>query len=259
MSFLPNRNQAKCCSIKRKKVKTKVIRNTTEPKWFFTEDFPIEVIKGQDLKIEIFDYDFIGENDFLGKIIIPTSMVADKGSIDKMWTELENVKSGKIQLSLTWLQATLDKSILQDSQRNCQAQCLLHIFLDSCHNLKSSQPSPFVKFYIRNKKESKLSRTKYYTNDPIFEEGFEFTVIDPYTDDLHIKVIDSGHKDAEMGYLKLPISTILESPNMECKQQKFSLTGKGVFGEIELAISIRCLKKVEKKNKTYSLPRHLIS
>ena len=95
-----------------KKVKTKVIHNTTEPKWFFTEDFPIEVIKGQDLKIEIFDYDFIGENDFLGKIIIPTSMVADQGSIDKMWAELENVKSGKIQLSLTWLQATLDKSIL---------------------------------------------------------------------------------------------------------------------------------------------------
>ena len=42
-----------------------------------------------------------------------TSVVAERGSIDKMWTELEDVKSGKIQMSLTWLEATTDKSALQ--------------------------------------------------------------------------------------------------------------------------------------------------
>lgn len=44
-----------------KKVQTKIINNTISPEWFFTADFPIEVVKGQQLAIEVFDHDDPGK------------------------------------------------------------------------------------------------------------------------------------------------------------------------------------------------------
>ena len=40
-----------------KTVKTKVISNTVSPEWFFTADFPIEVVEGQELTVEVYDHD----------------------------------------------------------------------------------------------------------------------------------------------------------------------------------------------------------
>ena len=64
-----------------------------------------------------------------------------------------------------------------------------------------------MELYVGNALESQKTWPQYHTNDPVFEQGFVFTVINPYSDDLHIKVIDSGHKDAEIGYLKIRISS----------------------------------------------------
>ena len=50
-----------------KKIYTKTIPNTLNPEWNFTADFPVEVVNGQSLNIEIIDRD-TGLNDgFLGK------------------------------------------------------------------------------------------------------------------------------------------------------------------------------------------------
>ena len=40
-----------------KKVQTNVINNTISPEWNFVADFPIEVVKGQQLSMELFDHD----------------------------------------------------------------------------------------------------------------------------------------------------------------------------------------------------------
>ena len=37
--------------------KTKTIRNTDNPKWFYTADFPIDIINSPNLQIEVFDHD----------------------------------------------------------------------------------------------------------------------------------------------------------------------------------------------------------
>ena len=44
-----------------KKFKTEVIKNTVNPEWFYTADFPIEVVKGQQLTVEVFDHDDPGK------------------------------------------------------------------------------------------------------------------------------------------------------------------------------------------------------
>ncbi len=41
--------------------KTKKINNTVNPEWNFAADFPIEVVRGQQLTLEVFDHDDPGE------------------------------------------------------------------------------------------------------------------------------------------------------------------------------------------------------
>ena len=44
-----------------RKEETNVIKNTISPEWNYTVDFPIEVVKGQQLTIEVFDHDDPGK------------------------------------------------------------------------------------------------------------------------------------------------------------------------------------------------------
>ena len=54
-----------------KTVKTKVINNTISPEWFFTADFPIEVVEGQELTVEVYDHDDPG-NFTLKSLFLPS-------------------------------------------------------------------------------------------------------------------------------------------------------------------------------------------
>ena len=42
-----------------------------------------------------------------------TSVVAEKGEINNMWADLEDIPNGRILMSLSWLATTKDKSVLQ--------------------------------------------------------------------------------------------------------------------------------------------------
>ena len=45
-----------------KRVETPMIKNTINPEWNFIADFPIEVVKGQILHLELMDHDDPGKN-----------------------------------------------------------------------------------------------------------------------------------------------------------------------------------------------------
>ena len=44
-----------------KKKQTKTVTNTSNPQWFYTADFPIDMVKGPVLKIQVFDCDGKGK------------------------------------------------------------------------------------------------------------------------------------------------------------------------------------------------------
>ena len=46
-----------------------------------------------------------------------TSVVAEKGEINNMWADLEDVPNGRILMSLSWLATTKDKSVLQGEKK----------------------------------------------------------------------------------------------------------------------------------------------
>lgn len=230
--------------------KTKIIKNTISPEWFHTTDFPIEVVKGQQLSIEVYDHDDPGDDEFLGRATIATSVVAEQGEINNMWAELEDVAHGRILMSLSWLTTTKDKSVLQEGVNDGLSKCILQVYVDCCHDLispgksakASSKPSPIVELQV-GQGECQSSWPQSYTTNPVFEQDFVFLITNTHVDDLHVKVVDSGHKNAVIGTTTIRISDIMAQPDMEYPCQRFNLKGVGGKEVIKLAASIVCLTK----------------
>jgi len=76
-------------SIKTFKTKTKF--KTLNPQW---EDekfsLPATVCVGKSLEIEVWDYDVIPPDEFMGRIVIPVETL-EKGKVYKTWHTLERV------------------------------------------------------------------------------------------------------------------------------------------------------------------------
>ena len=91
--------------------------------------------------------------------------------------------------------------------------------------------------------ESQSTWPQDFTTEPVFESSFVFMISNPHVDDLHIKIIDSGHKNAVIGTTTIRTSDIMAQPDMEYSCQSFNL--KGVTGKevIKLAASVMCLSK----------------
>ena len=140
-------------------------------------------------------------------------------------------------------------------------KCLLHVYVDSCQDLKapksskrSSKPSPEVQLKVGNG-DPQSTFQQYFEENPAFEQGFVFTVINPHSDDLHIKVIDKGHKDAEIGAATIRTSDVMASPNMEYVLQPIPLKNAGSGGgtTIKMAINVRCLQGRQKRKQPQKL------
>lgn len=238
------------------KRKSERIDNTVNPEWNdFVVDFPIEVVHGQEVLIELFDHDGIKEDQALGHATVATGLVADKGQISDMWVDLEDVKSGRALLSLSWLQVTSDKEDIDQMTGEGLTKCLLEVFIDSCKGLveKSKKPCPIVVMDV-GCKDSHSTWTKYHTIDLVFEQGFVFLVVHPRSDDLSIKILDSTvasdppDRNAVLGKVNIPISDLSRRENMAYSPpQTFNL--KSGTGTITLSARLKGLKN--------SLPKSL--
>uniref|UniRef100_A0A7N8X693 Extended synaptotagmin-like protein 2a n=1 Tax=Mastacembelus armatus TaxID=205130 RepID=A0A7N8X693_9TELE len=137
------------------------------------------------------------------------------------WFALEDVSKGKLHLKLEWLSVLskpdkLDQALMSINAGRGQANdglssALLIVFLDSARNLPrnplefnqvglkpasvskaiksgkkvTSDPNPFVQFRVGHK--SFESKTKYKTNEPVWEEAFTFLIHNPKTQELEVE------------------------------------------------------------------------
>ena len=244
-----------------KRVETKRINNTVNPTWNHVAEFPIEVVKGQQLTLEVFDHDDPGDDEFLGRATVQTSVVAARGKIDGMWVELEDVKSGRAQMSLEWREVSLDSRFIQMSQAVDRdlAKCLLHVYVDSAKEVYAKggdKPSPMAQLRVGQASTLYLIRTafsvniptdhptnikkshiyydlyqqdvqqtfpQYFTTDPVFEQGFVFLVVNPDADDLTIKILDTKQKEKEIASAVIRVSDIIKKPGMNFEKQPVTL------------------------------------
>ena len=242
-------------SVGSRRVTSERVNNTVNPEWNnFVGDFPIEVVRGQELLLEMFDHDDNRDDEPLGRATVATGLVADKGQISDMWVDLEDAKSGRALLSLSWLEVSNNKEDIDKMKGEGLTKCLLQVFIDSCKGLveKTKKPCPIVVMDVGSK-DQQSTWAQNYTVDPVFEQGFIFLVANPDSDDLHIKVLDSAissdprDKGAHLGELNIAVSDILRRENMQYSPpQPFNV--KAGTGTITLSVKVKGLKKTVPKN-----------
>uniref|UniRef100_A0A8D0CS44 Extended synaptotagmin 2 n=1 Tax=Sander lucioperca TaxID=283035 RepID=A0A8D0CS44_SANLU len=200
--------------------KSKVINDTVNPKWNEVYEALMYDHSGQNLDIELFDED-TDKDDFLGSLMIDVAELKKEQKVDE-WFVMEEVATGKLHLKLEWLSLLstpekLDQALMSIKADRGQANdglssAVLVVFLDSARNLPrnplefnqaglkkasvtkaiksgkkvTSVPSPLVQFTVGHK--SYESKTRYKTNEPVWEEAFTFLIHNPKSQELEVEV-----------------------------------------------------------------------
>ncbi|XP_039999596.1 extended synaptotagmin-2-A isoform X3 [Xiphias gladius] len=254
---------------------SKVIHETVNPKWNEVYEALVYDHSGQNVGIELFDED-TDKDDFLGSLMIDLAELQKEQRVDE-WFVLDDVATGKLHLRLEWLsllptperldQAMMSIKAVRGQANDGLSSALLVVFLDSARNLPrnplefnqaglkkasvskalksgkkvTSDPSPFVQFTVGHK--SFESKTRYKTNEPVWEEAFTFLIHNPKTQELEVEVKDEKH-DCSLGVLTLPLNSLLEAEDMTLNQ-RFPLKNSGPSCTVKMKMALRvlCLDK----------------
>uniref|UniRef100_A0A672HN43 Extended synaptotagmin-2-A-like n=1 Tax=Salarias fasciatus TaxID=181472 RepID=A0A672HN43_SALFA len=199
---------------------SRVIHETVHPKWNEVFEALVYDHSGQNLSIELFDED-TDKDDFLGCLTVDLAELQKEHKVDE-WFTMEDVATGKLHLKLEWLSLMKTPERLDQVLSSIKADrghandglssALLVVFLDSARNLPrnpleinqaglkktsiskaiksgkkvTSDPNPFVQFTVGHK--SFESKTKYKTNEPVWEETYTFLIHNPRTQQLEVEV-----------------------------------------------------------------------
>uniref|UniRef100_A0A671K971 Extended synaptotagmin-2-A-like n=1 Tax=Sinocyclocheilus anshuiensis TaxID=1608454 RepID=A0A671K971_9TELE len=210
--------------------RSKIIKETVNPKWnevyeAFVYDHP-----GQNVEIELYDEDH-DKDDYLGSTepaLIHVLCVA--------FQVLSSIKAAKGQAN------------------DGLSSALLLVHLDSAKNLVVNNyfvPSPFVQFTVGHR--SFESKTRYKTNEPVWEEAFTFLIHNPKCQELEVEVKDEKH-ECSLGTFSLPLSKMLQEDQMTISQQ-FPLknSGPGATLKMKMALRILSMDKLSVSNQPSSI------
>ncbi|KAI4891450.1 hypothetical protein NFI96_025139 [Prochilodus magdalenae] len=229
---------------------SRVIKDCLHPKWNEVYEAFVYDQPEQHLEIELFDED-PDEDDFLGRLAIDLIELQKEHKVDE-WFVLDDVSSGKLHLKLEWLTPLSTSDKLDEVLSNIRASkgqandglasALLVVHLDSARNLPSakkvsSDPSPFVQFRVGHKTYE--SKTRYKTNEPVWEEAFTFLIHNPRSQELEVEVKDERH-ECTLGTLVLPLTQLLEAENMTLSH-RFPLKSAGPSATLKMKMALRIL------------------
>ncbi|XP_046399639.1 extended synaptotagmin-2 isoform X4 [Ischnura elegans] len=238
--------------------RTQTINNTVAPKWDYWCEAEISSRKGQEVLLEVWDYDpgFPGvqNDDYLGRATLDISSISRKGNVD-MWVTLEDAKHGMVHLRMTWLKLSCNVADLKAAMMETQllrltsmSTGLLMVYLDSAKNLPSarttSKPNPCAVLTLGKKQETTTVQLR--TGDPVWEQGFTFLVNNPQADTLHVKVVDQK-TGQDIGRLSYNLSDLMDKPLMQIEDQPLGLKHSGPDSKILLSMQMKILKHEEPK------------
>uniref|UniRef100_A0A8C8K2P7 Extended synaptotagmin 2 n=1 Tax=Oncorhynchus tshawytscha TaxID=74940 RepID=A0A8C8K2P7_ONCTS len=248
--------------------RSKVIKKTVNPKWH-------EVYEVERTFLNIHKWFVLEEGD-TGKLhlklewlsLLPTrenldqvltSNKVDKGQANADLSSallvvfLDSARSLPVMCSRgTWVLATLKErrasglvfsentaSLYRTLYVSPLAYCILVLFCHSGIFLSgkkvASIPNPFVHFTVGHKTYD--SKTRYKTNEPVWEEAFPFLIHNPKCQELKIEVKDEKH-DCSLGILSLPLTRLLEAEDMTL-HQRFDLKSSGTSSTIKMKMALR--------------------
>uniref|UniRef100_A0A8C1QHF9 Extended synaptotagmin-like protein 2a n=1 Tax=Cyprinus carpio TaxID=7962 RepID=A0A8C1QHF9_CYPCA len=228
--------------------RSKIIKETVNPKWN-------EVY-------EVFVHDHPGQNWFVlddvatGKLHLKIEWLSLLPTPDKLDEVLSSIKADKGQandgLSSALLLVHLDsaKNLPSVFEGHVGSGCLRErrsaglVFCENTSALYrtmfsgkkvSSVPSPFVQFTVGHK--SFESKTRYKTNEPLWEEAFTFLIHNPKCQELEVEVKDEKH-ECSLGTFSLPLSKLLQEDQMTISQ-RFPLRNSGPGSTLKMKMALR--------------------
>ncbi|KAG8013782.1 Extended synaptotagmin-2-A [Nibea albiflora] len=135
----------------------------------------------------------------------------------------------------------------------------------------TSDPSPFVQFTVGHK--SFESKTRYKTNEPVWEEAFTFLIHNPKCQELEVEVrriirvdntsvscgcqlmftlcfqVKDEKHDCSLGTLTLPLTQLLEAEDMTLNQRfPMKNSGPSCTLKMKMALRVLCLDKDTSKS-----------
>ena len=239
-------------SVGAKKFKSQIVKKTVDPVYGETWEAVVEVVKGQRLDIEVWDFDQGMADEFMGRASVPIRSLADRGQSD-LWINLEEATSGKVRIQTQWMTMSSDREHYEDRVEEAHGRQLstavLMVYVDSCKHLPlakagvSSKPDPIVQIRITSRPEAQETWPVKYSRNPVYEQGFIFLVNNPEVDELNLRVYDEKTK-ADLGLLRLGLVNLLRREGMEYFNQPFKLKRTGLDSSITLHLQLFFTEKV---------------
>jgi hypothetical protein len=138
------------------------------------------------------------------------------------WLPLDGVKRGEVRVGATWREA-----VAVDDDDLTTFDCfILSVFVDACKDVGRAEKRPYTRCLFKaTQGGERATRVRSKTRDPVFEEGFTFTVRSVDTDALTVEVVDARNSDARLGSVKMPLSFLVRSPKREFFTMDWKLEG----------------------------------
>jgi len=245
-------------SVGAKKFKSRIVKKSVDPVYGETWETVVEVVKGQRLDIEVWDFDQGFDDDFLGRASVPIISLADRGESD-LWVTLEEATSGKVRIQTQWMTMSSDREDYDERVDEAHGRQLstavLMVYVDSCKQLPlakagvTSKPDPIVQLCISYCAEPQETWSVKYSRNPVYEQGFVFLVSNPEVEDLNLRVYDEKTK-ADLGLLRLGLANLLKREGMEYFNQPFKLKRTGCESSVTLHLKLYFTKKVLRQVRT---------
>ena len=215
------------------------VKNTVEPEWNYSVDVVVSTAShaGQDISIQVFDWDSGSKDDFLGNCTLPLDDYLTSSKDE--WKPLQDVKHGEIRIITNWQPITEEGTTSEDS-----GEYIAQVLIDSGKSLTvpEKRPNPRCRIEFSGHDEESMTQVKPKNSDPVWEESFDFVSRNPSTDILTVEVKDSKNS---LGYVKIPIEFVLNQPRKRFHNMTWDLEGPGAnFGsKICLDIVLLPLRK----------------
>ena len=228
--------------------KTFVVQDNLNPVWNYFCQVPVENIETvSDIVVKLFDKDKITNDDPLGDISIPKSVVkraSQQNKVQDFWLMLNNTKTGSVRSKVSWSTLSLTPTRQNDDQ------ALVIVNIHSCRNIfpgKSHEPDVLVSVSIN--KRTKVTRKTLGNSNPIFEDRLLLLADNPTVDDVRIDVIDIKN-DKLAGSVNIELTQLLNRDNLCMFDETLQLVNKGQYtsGSVRLTIGLRYLHNPDTSN-----------
>ncbi|XP_076869937.1 extended synaptotagmin-1 [Brachyhypopomus gauderio] len=244
--------------------KSHVIKENLNPTWNEMFEVVLTDLPGQDISIEVFDKDMDMKDDFMGRLKIKLNDIIKSQHIDE-WFSLNDVKHGRIHLTLEWVPTLTQPEKLQQVlhyqsksaylNKAVPAAALLFVYLEAACDLpvKKSGKDPKVGGELVLAGTSYKTTVCERTSSPQWNEAFHFLVHDPRKDELTVKL--SHCWDLSLGFVVIPVKELLSQPNLMLDQW-LSLDGASPQSQILLRaqLKILCPKMTESPTEYKDMP-----